>query len=352
MERREKTPTMVNPLDFDALKRREVEALEALERARTEQGRLAALGAHIGWLQARLNTVRPMRVLNLFLYRYGTVMSAGAAYMLFFSVTAAVVASFSVAGLIIGGNRELQELIVVAVDGALPGVIDTGDGGLARPDQLFSTQGFNSTLVVSLIVLVVTSLSWIQGLRSGIRTIFAKPLMDENILVVKLRDLAVMVLVGVMLLIAGVIGLASSLFVEGVLDFLEWDAGGLQWTLTRVLSILVPFVLDVLIAVLLFRVASRIVMPRAALWRATLLAGIGSSALRLLSTQLVFAGGSNPILAPFTAVLGLFFYFFILSIVYLFSAAWAAVVTAELKRKRVAAAARRGSSEGGSTARS
>ena len=334
MKGSEETPAMVHPLDVDALKRREVEARRMLGRARREQGGLAVLGASIGWFLARLATFKPMRVLNLFLFRYGTVMSAGVAYMMFFSVTAALVASFSVAGLIIGGNPELQVLITDWVDTALPGVIDTGSGGLARPEQLFSTRGFNSTLVVALLVLVVTSLSWIHGLRSGIRSIFDKPLMDENILVVKARDLGIMVLVGSMLLTAGAIELVSTLFVDGILDFLDWDADGLQWTLTRALSIVVPFVLVLLIAVLLFRVATRIVMPISALWRAVLLAGIGASGLRLLSTELLTGGGGiSPILAPFAAVLGLFFYFFLLSIVYLIAASWAAVVTAERERE-------------------
>lgn len=55
-------------------------------------------------------------------------------------------------------------------------------------------------------------------------------------------------------------------------------------------------------------------MPVSALCRAVLLAGIGASVLRKLSTGLLIGGGGvNPILAPFAAVLGPFFYFFILS---------------------------------------
>ena len=334
--RREVSP-MINPLDVAALRRRAVEArVNWGHTRRNGLGMFALAGATVGWGLASLDTLRGMRILNLFLFRYGTVMAAGAAYMMFFSVAAALVAGFSVVGLVVGGNEEFQSLIVSWVDTAVPGLIAGGSGesaaegeGLVTADQLFSTRGFNTTLVASLAVLIVTSLSWVHGLRSGIRSIFSRPLMAENVVVVKSRDLGIMLLLGLMLITAGGVSLVSGEAVAALNDLLAWDAPWLESTITRVLSVVVPFVLDVLVAVLLLRVASRVVMPISVLWRAALLAGVGSTVLRQLSAELLTGGGVNPILAPFATVLGLFFYFFLLSINYLITAAWAAVITSD-----------------------
>src|SRR5690625_4546735 len=80
-----------NPLDAEQLRREELQARMSYGRIkRHRQGRLALLGAWIGWAMARLNQTRAMRSLNLFFFHYGTVMAAGAAYMMFFSVAAQI----------------------------------------------------------------------------------------------------------------------------------------------------------------------------------------------------------------------------------------------------------------------
>ncbi|MBO0596422.1 YihY/virulence factor BrkB family protein [Nesterenkonia sp. E16_7] len=341
MNDREEVSGMVNPLDLEGLRRREVKARRAWGHARREgRGRASMFGLTLFWGLTRLDTTRGMRILNLFLFHYGTVMAAGAAYMMFFSVSAALVAGFSVAGLVIGGDQQLQDTIVELTNDALPGVI--GEDGLATQEQLFDTDGFTLTLVVSLLVAAVASLSWINGLRAGIRSIFDRPLMDENVLLVKSRDLGVMLLLGTMLLAAT----ATSLLSESVLNFseevLSWNLNVLQGLVGTLITLAVPLILDVLVAVLIFRVASRVVMPVSVLWRAALLAAVGSSVLRQLSTFLLSGvEGGNLIVSSFATVLGFFVYFFLLSLIYLLCAAWAALATdARSRRLGPVAAAR------------
>lgn len=325
---------MVHPLDTVGLQRRELKAREVWDAARRSgEKRLSQWVKALGWGMTRLDRMTGMRVMNLFFYHYGTVMAAGAAYMMFFSISAALVAGFSVAGIVIGGNQELQAQIVGWVDTALPGVIDTGDGGLATQEMLFRTQGFSFTLVVSLIVLVVTSLSWLHGLRSGIRRIWDRPLMDENVLVVKSRDLVFMLCLVLLLVISGGIALVTSTFMDRILDLSGFDLPWLRGTLSQVIALAVPFVLDVLLALILFRNVSRLVMPTSVLWRAVLIAGAATSILRVASASLLSGSTANPILAPFTAVLGLFFFFFLFSILLLVTASWAAV-TAHDRQQR------------------
>lgn len=320
-----------DPIDLEALKKDELRARTAYIRARREAGPMGRALTFLMWRLARLARTRFVRALNLFFFHYGTVMAAGAAYMMFFSIAAVLFAGFGIAGLVIGGNEEYQALIVRGVSNAVPGVIDTGSGGLATPEELFSTRGLNLAVTLSLLAAVFTSLSWMHGLRAGIRTIWDRPLMAENIIVVKVRDLGVMILLAVVVILSAGLGAASHLFIDEIFDFFGWQTEGAAYWLSRIASLVIVFGLDMIVAFLLMRVASRLVIPVSVLWQSMLIAGIGASVLRLGATEFISMGGEtdNPLLGPFATVVGLFFYFYLFSLVYLVAASWGAVASAE-----------------------
>lgn len=326
-----------NPLHAEELMQAELKARMDFGRAKRDgAGGLPVLLALLGWLLARLNRTRPMRALNLFFFHYGTVMAAGAAYMMFFSVAALLWAGFSVAGIVIGNNPEYQQLIIRAVNNALPGLL--GDGGLMSQEEveaLFNVGGFNLSLTIAVVLAVITSLSWLHGLRSGMRSIWERPLMAENILFVKLKDFGILLLLAVVALSSAILGFVSHGFIEEVFDLIGWDAQGTVARLTRVASLVISFGLDMVVAVLLMRVASRLVIPVSALWQSALIAGLGASLLRLLSTQLLsnFTDSPNPLLSGFGAVLGAFFYFYLFGLVYLVAASWGAVAASDHARR-------------------
>ncbi len=259
-EGEEATPK-IDPIDLEALKKDELRARAAYIGAKRSSGVLTRAGLWAVWRLAVLERTRLMRCLNLFLFHYGTVMAAGAAYMMFFSVAAVLFAGFGIAGLVIGGNEEYQELIVRGVDNAVPGVLDTGEGGLAAPAELFSTEGLNVAVTLSLLAAVVTSLSWVHGLRAGIRSIWDRPIMAENVVLVKIRDLGMMILLVVVVLSSAVLGVISHGFIDEIFDVLDWDAAGATYWLSRGATLAIVFGLDMVVAFLLMRVASRLVIP-------------------------------------------------------------------------------------------
>lgn len=322
-----------NPLDAEQLKREELRARMAYGRIKRHgQGGLTLLGAWFGWALARLNQSRPMRSLNLFFFHYGTVMAAGAAYMMFFSVAALLWAGFSVAGMIIGGNPDYQNLIVNTVQNALPGVI--GESGLVNETQaqeLFDVDGFSLSFGIAVVLAVVTSLSWVHGLHSGIRSIWERPLMAKNVVFVKLKDFGLLIVLAIVALSSAIMGFLSQGLIREALALVGWDSTGNVGTLILLASFVISFGLDMMVAVLLMRVASRLMMPVAALWQSALLAGLGTSVLRLLSGQLLqnFTDSPNPLLNTFGTVLGVFFYFFIFGLVYLVAASWGAVTASD-----------------------
>lgn len=300
-----------------------------LSRARREAGTVRQLAAWGNYLTARFNSIRPLRVWNLYLRRHGPLMAAGSAYNMFFSVAAMLVAGFAVFGLVASSTPRLQVAIVAVLSKSVPGLIDTGSGGFVTPQQLFSHGGtFSLTLVVSLITLLLTSLGWISGLRAGMRTIFGLPPLTKNFFLVKLKDVGTLLLLAVALVLTSILALVVSSVLElaaGWLDFVVVLAS----PLAKATGLLVMLLLDMAVAMLLFRLASGLKMSRAVIWQAALIVAAGSSGLRYFASVLLAGVASNPLLAPFAVVLGLFVWFNFLSQVYLLATAWGAVGMAD-----------------------
>lgn len=332
---------LTSPLDRAALHTKAMHQRAALGRARREKAGLPKIAiAGFGSLMGRLNSWKPMRVFTLYAQRHGSVMAAGAAYKMFFSIAALLVVGFSILGILASGNQQLQDFVVQGVSKTTPGLIDTGEGGLATPQQLFRTRGFGWALVISTAVSFLTSLRWIAGLREGMRGVFGLLKSQSNVVLAKIKDLGVLLLLGISLILTTGLGVIASTALQTIIDFLDLEST-FSVMLTRVASLVVMLLLDSVVAVILFRLASGITMPRVALLQSAFIAGAGSTILRYFSSLLLGSASSNPILAPFAVILGLFIWFYLLSQVYLLATSWGAVTTAD-----IVAAARRGNPKG------
>ncbi len=318
----------IHPLDLGDLKLDEVEKRAAFGRAkRKEAGAGKRLGTFFAYLLAKLNTWYPMRAFNLYARRNGPLMAAGSAYIMFFSIAALLVASFSILGLVVAGNTDLQNRIVELAAKTIPGLIDTGDGGLAKPEQLFRSSGWGLTLVISIATSLFTALNWINGLRSGIRTIFGVPPQLGNIVLTKGRDFGILLLLGVGLVVTSAIGGASGVALEWVLGVLGLQGSEMARVLTRLTTIVIMLVLDMLVAWVLYRLASGVEFSKRPMLLAIFVAGLGATLLRLFSSMLLGGVTNNPVLAPFAVILGLFIWFYFLSQVYFYAAALGTIGT-------------------------
>lgn len=324
------------PTDRKELERRLIIKRVQLGKAkRKAPGAVNLLQANIEYLLARLNLVRPMRAFQAYSLRHGPLLAAGSAYNMFFSVAAMLVAGFSVLGLVAKGNSELQNIVVQAVNKSTPGLIDMGDrrGGLATPEMLFNAGGgFGWALVISLAALLLTSLGWIGGLREGIRGIFDAEALEANPVLLKLKDAATLLLLGVVLVVSSVISFGVVTALDSVMAALALP-GSIR-PVTFIVSPLILLLLDLTVCLILFRSVSAIQMPRGVLWQTALIAAVGSTVLRALSSLLLAnVAGRNPLLAPFSVILGLFVWFYLLSQVYLIAAGWGAVGKADAEQK-------------------
>ncbi len=280
-------------------------------------------------LLAQLNATLPMRIFGLYNRRFGPVMAAGSAYNMFFSVAALLVAGFSIFGIVAAGNTQLQDQVVSAVAKSVPNLIDTGNGGLATKEQLFSNSGgYSWALAISLLTSLLTSLGWINGLRQGMRGVYGVGPLEGNPVLLKLKDLGTLLLLGVALILTTALGAVITGATQIILNALHLESGFAEFVI-QALGFIVMLVLDMIVAIVLFKIASGVHMPKKAMFIAALIAGLGSSLLRIFSAQLIGGVANKPLLAPFAVILGLFVWFYFLSQVYLLSTAAGRVLAAD-----------------------
>ena len=321
-----------SPLDPRALASFTRLKTQELYAARAGGSPFQRLAAFFKVVTAQVNALYPMRVWNLYARRRGPLLAAGGAYRMFFSIAAMLVAGFAVLGMVAADNPVLRDGIIEIVAASTPGLIDTGNGGLAKPEQLLGLGGFGLTLLISLSALVFTSLGWLAGLREGIRIILGLNRDRSNPVVSKLRDAMLLLVLAVALVASSVLAIASSSMIDSLAELLKLSG---VWTsaLTKIGLVVAMFALDCATAWVLLRVASRVVMIRGALWPGVLLAGAGATTLRFFSAMLLSSLTNNVLLAPFAVILGLFVWFNLLSQAYLISAALVGVRAADLKRE-------------------
>ncbi|MGA7205459.1 MAG: YihY/virulence factor BrkB family protein [Specibacter sp.] len=330
-----------SPLDRSALQAWS-DAKHAAFREALDGGSLirrAASGSQ--WLNAWAGRLFPLRVWNLYTRRRGPLLAAGNAYLMFFSVGAMLVAGFAIFGMVASDNEVLRDAVIGLVAGTTPGLIDTGQGGLANPDQLLGMGGFGLTLVISLAALLVTAMGWINGLREGIRSVLGLARDRTNPILSKVRDAGTLAVLAVALVLTSALGVVSTTAIGRISQLLGWD-GFLTGFAAQAGSLILMFILDVAVAMVMFSMAARVHMRLRVLLLAAAFSGAGATVLRFFSAILLNGITNNALLAPFAVILGLFVWFYLLSQVYLIAAALAAVRAADLRpHKQPQPAARR-----------
>ncbi|PYI38831.1 ribonuclease BN [Arthrobacter psychrolactophilus] len=319
-----------SPLDRKALAIQNATKHEAFATARQSGSFLGRVTSLLEWGNAWAARLFPLRVWNLYTRRRGPLLAAGNAYLMFFSVGAMLVAGFAIFGIVAADNKVLRDAVIDLVANSTPGLIDTGDGGLAKPDDLLGTGRFGVTLLISLAALLITAMGWINGLREGIRSILGLARDRTNPVLSKIRDGGTLIVLAVALVLTSALGVLSTAAMESISDFLGWN-GFLTGTATKFGSVALMFILDVAVAMIMFSMASRVRMPKRVLLLAAVFSGAGATILRFFSAMVLSGVTSNPLLAPFAVILSLFVWFYLLSQVYLISAAIAAVRAADLR---------------------
>ncbi|MBC7443489.1 MAG: YihY/virulence factor BrkB family protein [Ramlibacter sp.] len=271
-----------------------------------------------------VKSLRVMRAVTHYAQTGGAILAGGMTYQAVFAVFAALWLGFSVAGLWLRSNPDLLDALIGIINQSVPGLI--GKAGVIDPAQLASASVLTWTGAVALIGLLWTTLGWLSTTTQAVRTIFRMPRDGTFFLLVKLRELGLGLLFGVALIISALISLASTEALGGILDALGisresfWFNAG-----ARTIGLLVVLAIDTFTLATLFRVLSRVWIPRRQLLHGSLLGGIALGLLKLAGTLLIGGSRANPLLATFAAIIGLLIWFNLTNTLILLTASWIAV---------------------------
>ncbi|WP_430645923.1 YihY/virulence factor BrkB family protein [Agromyces sp. GXS1127] len=288
----------------------------------------------------------PVRVWRHFLARNGFLLTAGMSYQSLFAVFAAIYIVFAVAGIWLFNDQDTLQALYLLINTYAPGLV--GENGIITPEALqeaatASTSLFGWTGAVALGGLIWTAIGWVTYSRMAVRSIFLLPKDDRAYLYLKARDFAAAFMFGVAILVAAVLSIVAT-------GFLDWIFGLLGVDLTaespavrvglQVGAILVVFVIDTLALAVMFRFLSGAEVAWRRMWTGSLLGSAALSVLQMLGGLVLSWAGSNPLLATFTVIVALLLWFRIASIIILVAAAWIAVEAADRNEslRRVTAA--------------
>lgn len=264
-------------------------------------------GAEPGWLPRTIAVVtawalerKIVRAALLYQEKRAPVLADGITYRALFSIFAALLLGFSVAGLWLSGNPAAWQALIETVDYAIPGLI--GEGGIVDPDTIRAPVGLSIAGVLSLIGLVGAAIGAIGSLRTALRLIGDTTADDMAFPWVLLRDLGLAIGIGAAFALSAGLTFAARL---GINEFEEWTGyGGGAWG-APLISLLIVLALNVSLVAALFWVLSGVRASARALWGGALLGGVGLLVLQELSSLFVGGASANPLLASFASLIAL-----------------------------------------------
>ncbi len=267
---------------------------------------------------------RPMRANARFGARGGGVLSGGIAYAGLFSVFAALTICFTVFVRVLGGNDKLRDQVLKAIDKALPGVIDTGDGsgGLVQPDKLVITSGLTVSSAIAVVVLLLSAMAAVASLRRSVRAMFDDHA-GGNAMLGKARELGGFLGMALAVLLSAIITIAVTTATQWVFGALGW--GGATTTVLTVVGVLIAFVVDASVFILIVTVLAGQHPPRKDLLLGATLAGIGLGVVRILGTSVVAGTATkNPLFSTVIVFVTLLLWINLIARIVLLAAAWTA----------------------------
>lgn len=273
-------------------------------------------------LTARVQRLRPVRVFQRYSTGNGPVLAAGLAFQGLFAAFAAIWVGFSVLGIVASRDAALRAALIQQISDAVPGLI--GSGGAISADTLEQTPAFSITGVVALAGLLLTAVGFIGSLRGAVRGLAGLGSAGGNPVLAKLRDLALALGFGVVVLLSAALGVLGTSASEWLLGALGVDSAGVA-VASRVLSIGLALVVDFAVLLAVFRVVAGLRVPVRMLRGGALLGAVGLGALKTFGGALLGGASRNPLLASFAVLVGVLIFFGFVGQVLLYATAWVAV---------------------------
>ncbi len=273
---------------------------------------------------ARWQASRAGRALARYDEANGAVLCGGMAYAALFSLFAALTIGYTVFVRVLGGNSELRDAVLTQVDTWVPGLVDTGDGGVLSPSDLVLSTGLSWTSVIAVVVLLWSATGFMGALRTSVRAMFGETESVGNPVTERLRQLLGFVLLGAGVLVTAAASVVVSAAVPWLLESLGLDGGAVSFAV-RAGGALVTLALDAAVVAAVVRYVGGVRPPVRDLVIGSLAVGAVAGALRYLGTEVITgAAARNALLASFAVVVTILVLVNLLARVLLLASAWMA----------------------------
>jgi len=264
---------------------------------------------------------KPVRAVLLYLEHHGPMLADSITYRTLFSVFAGVFLGFAIGGIWLSGQPDAMDALVATISTAIPGLI--GEDGVISVDDLIQPLTLSIAGTLALIGLVGAAIGAIGSLSTAFRVLADQPDDQTFFLWVLLRNLALAIGFGAALALAAGITFFSTTAIGTLFGWIGLSVRDAAYDVTtRIVSILVIFVIDTVVIAAMFRTLSGLRPSARSLWVGSLLGGVGLVVLQLLSSLFVGGASSNPLLASFGSLIALLLWFNLSSQVILIAAAY------------------------------
>jgi membrane protein len=282
-------------------------------------------------LVARILKLRPVRVFQRYSEKNGPILAGGLSLTALYSVFAGLYVGFAILGLSIESNPDLKAAVVSTLSSSVPGLIKNSSGsGAIDLDALFKSRVLGWSGIIAAAALLVTALSWFASARSAVRAVFDLAPDKTFFLLLKLRDLGLVVAFALVTIVSAVISVFSTSALKALFDLLHIDNRSVfAVVIARMIGLLTVLAIDTLVLAALFRVLLAVRIPWQRLLTGSLLGGIAFGILKVLGATIVGGAGKNPLLASFAVILGLLVWFGLICQVILIAATWISVDMAD-----------------------
>ncbi|GAV94436.1 PE-PGRS family protein [Actinomyces denticolens] len=283
---------------------------------------ITTMRASAAALVDRFKSSRPGRALARYAMARGALLAGGIAYTGLFSVFSALAIGVTILMGLLGSRPALRDRVLDQIGQALPGVIDTGSGGLVTVDQLTLGSALNIGSLAAGGFLLYSAVALMGVLKTALRAMFGIARLPEN----PLRAWA-WNLVALLVMMAGVLATATASALTtalagstaGLIGLPAWLSGAG----THVVAVVISFLIDAAVLALLLA-ACGIRVPRKDLAEGVCLGAVAFGALREIGSRAVGSNWHNPLLASFTAIVILILWLHLASRILLIVAAWIA----------------------------
>jgi membrane protein len=278
---------------------------------------------------ARWQATRAGRAVERYDAAYGSVLAGGMAYAALFSMFAALAIGYSLFVWVLGGDADLRDAVLAQIDTWVPGLVDTGSGGVLSPSDLVISTGLSWTSVVATVVLLWSATNFMGALRTSVRAMFGEAENGGNPVTDRLRQLLGFVLIAVGVLVTAAATVTVSAAVPLMLESVGLEGTVVSFTV-QTGAALVTLALDAAVVAAVVRYVGGVRPAGRDLLIGSLAVGVVAGALRYLGTEVITgAVGRNALLASFAVVVTVLLLVNLLARVLLLATAWMSQSTPE-----------------------